>query len=94
MDQAARIGIIGDLTPSHPSYLGTGEALSHAAGALALRVEWSWLPTESLADPGDEAGLTGYDGLWCGPGSPYRSLDGALRAIRFAREQDRPFLAT
>jgi CTP synthase (UTP-ammonia lyase) len=28
------------------------------------------------------------------PASPYRSTDGALRAIRFAREQGRPFLGT
>ena len=28
------------------------------------------------------------------PGSPYRDIDGALRAIRFAREQGRPFLGT
>lgn len=28
------------------------------------------------------------------PASPYRDADGALRAIRFAREQKRPFLGT
>jgi len=28
------------------------------------------------------------------PASPYRSMDGALRAIRFARETGRPFLGT
>jgi len=28
------------------------------------------------------------------PGSPYASIDGALRAIRFAREHGRPFLGT
>jgi CTP synthase (UTP-ammonia lyase) len=28
------------------------------------------------------------------PGSPYHSLDGALRAIRFARESHRPFIGT
>lgn len=35
-----------------------------------------------------------FDGFWCVPGSPYRDTDGALRAIRFAREQRRPFLGT
>jgi len=32
--------------------------------------------------------------VWIAPGSPYRSLDGALRAIRFARERDWPLVAT
>jgi len=36
----------------------------------------------------------GFDGFWCVPASPYRDIDGALRAIRFAREQRRPFLGT
>jgi len=30
----------------------------------------------------------------CAPWSPYKSLDGALRAIRFAREADVPLLGT
>src|SRR5205809_607084 len=35
-----------------------------------------------------------FHGIWCVPGSPYRSMDGALRANRFARENGRPFLGT
>ncbi len=31
---------------------------------------------------------------FCSPGSPYRSLDGALEAIRFAREGGVPFIGT
>ena len=32
--------------------------------------------------------------LWCVPGSPYRSMQGALTAIRYARENKLPFLGT
>lgn len=32
--------------------------------------------------------------IWCVPGSPYASTEGALAAIRFARETRRPFLGT
>lgn len=35
-----------------------------------------------------------YDAFWCAPGSPYRSLTGALDAIRFAREERVPFIGT
>jgi CTP synthase (UTP-ammonia lyase) len=38
--------------------------------------------------------LSDADAVWCAPGSPYASLDGALAGIRFAREHQRPFLGT
>ena len=38
--------------------------------------------------------LRGFHGIWCVPGSPYASMDGALNAIRFARENKVPFLGT
>jgi CTP synthase (UTP-ammonia lyase) len=38
--------------------------------------------------------LAGYSGFWCVPASPYRSTEGALAAIRFARETGRAFLGT
>lgn len=49
-----------------------------------------WLDTESAL----QAELDSYAGFWCVPASPYRSMEGALRVIRFAREQGRPFLGT
>jgi CTP synthase (UTP-ammonia lyase) len=53
-----------------------------------------WLPTEALAGADGESVLARCDGLWAAPGSPYRSMEGALRAIRFARERRWPFLGT
>jgi len=34
------------------------------------------------------------DGIWIAPASPYRSMDGALTAIRYARERGVPLVAT
>jgi CTP synthase (UTP-ammonia lyase) len=68
------------------------EVRAHAAIPLALDAlgaAYTWVPTESIR--GD---LSGYDAIWCVPGSPYRSMDGALRAIRWAREERVPFLGT
>jgi CTP synthase (UTP-ammonia lyase) len=95
MKRSVRIGIIGDFEPTYPSHLATNEALGHAAGALSVTLDFAWLPTLSLADGGDiETTLGQYDGLWCAPGSPYQSMEGALEGIRFAREHDRPFVGT
>jgi CTP synthase (UTP-ammonia lyase) len=52
---------------------------------------FQWLATDLITD---SAALNDFDGVWCVPGSPYRNENGALQAIRFAREQRRPFLGT
>jgi CTP synthase (UTP-ammonia lyase) len=92
MYRPLRIGVIGDFNPAYPSHIATDEALSHAADALSVPMERIWLPTPLLES--DTTLLEPYDGLWCSPGSPYQSMNGALKAIRFAREHDRPFVGT
>lgn len=88
------IGIVGDWDPKRASHIATNEALGHAADALAVALDISWLPTRALDDAGSASLLQACDALWCAPGSPYESMAGALRAIRFARERNRPFLGT
>jgi CTP synthase (UTP-ammonia lyase) len=88
-----RIGIIGDFNPGFHPHQATNAALQHAADHLRLTVAIDWLPTPLLAhDPARQ--LRRFDALWCAPGSPYRSMDGALQGIRFAREQNWPFIGT
>ena len=92
MKQSVKIGIIGDFNPDYPSHIATNEAINHAGDALGVSVEAQWLPTKALEK--QPATLEQFDALWCSPGSPYQSMEGALKAIRFAREQDYPFLGT
>jgi CTP synthase (UTP-ammonia lyase) len=89
-----RVGIIGDYDPKRQFHIATNEALSHAAAALSASVETSWLPTPSLTKGSVGTTLKEFDALWCSPGSPYKSMDGALRGIRFAREKGWPFIGT
>ncbi len=93
-NRSIRIGIIGDFNPNYPSHRATNESLSHAATTLAKTVDVTWIPTESLDVEASEKILQPYDALWGSPGSPYKSMDGALRAIRFAREKGWPFIGT
>jgi CTP synthase (UTP-ammonia lyase) len=46
------------------------------------------------SDHADEAAFDRFDGIWLLPGSPYRSMEGAIRAARIAREAGIPFLGT
>ena len=94
MPKIIRIGIIGDFNPKNPSHIATNDSLSHAAKRLSVSVEPAWLPTVSLEAGDINRALNPFDALWCSPGSPYQSMEGALRAIRFAREHDRPFVGT
>jgi CTP synthase (UTP-ammonia lyase) len=88
---ATLIGLVGDYDAGVPAHQAIPRALALAQSALAAPLEFRWLPTETI--DGD-AMLAPFDALWCVPASPYRSMAGALRAIRFARERRRPFLGT
>ena len=93
MKQAVKVGVIGDCDADRRSHRATIEAINHAAGALRISVDVCWLPTGSLKD-NVASSLEPCDALWCSPGSPYLSTEGALKAIRFARERDYPFIGT
>jgi CTP synthase (UTP-ammonia lyase) len=80
------IGIVGDRNPANVTHTATDTAFAR------LGAETLWIPTPSVeADP---PLLAGYDGLMIAPGSPYLSMNGALAAVRYARENDVPLLGT
>jgi GNAT superfamily N-acetyltransferase len=88
------IAVIGDRTPGFEAQDAIEPAVAHSAAALGIDPPTvRWFPTDDLDREGPDR-LRGASGVWCAPGSPYRSLDGALAGIRFAREHDIPFLGT
>lgn len=94
MKNALRVGVIGDYNPASRYHAATDAALHHAADALSVSVETTWVPTPALNGEDLEGVLGQFDALWCAPGSPYASMEGALAGIRYAREQGRPFVGT
>lgn len=89
--RALRIALIGDYDPQVTAHQAIPVALGLAAEHLRRPVDFQWLATDRILT---ETPLEHFDGFWCVPASPYKCEDGALRAIRFAREQQRPFLGT
>ena len=91
MTTPARLAIVGDFDPTMYTHLAIDTALGHARGQREHALEWSWIATPMLT--GDvEARLALMDAVWLAPGSPYASMDGALAAVRYAREHHIPFL--
>ena len=94
MSETLSIGIIGDYDKARPSHRATNEALHHAAVRLSVAVDITWLSTRSFLKDNSRERLGSYNGIWIGPGSPYRSMSGALRGIRAAREMNIPLIGT
>lgn len=88
-----RIALVGDFKQAVIAHQAIPKALQIAADDLGEMIAYDWIATERL-DANVSHILEGYDGIWCVPASPYNSFDGALNAIRYARERDVAFLGT
>jgi len=86
-----RIALVGDHDPAITAHRAIPLALDLAASRLPRGLRAEWLATDAIDGA---ARLDGFDAVWCVPGSPYRRMDGALAAIRHAREASLPFLGT
>jgi CTP synthase (UTP-ammonia lyase) len=92
MISSLSVAVVGDFDETFTPHPATNEALRHAAVRVGVDVSVRWLATEQLED--DLSGVRAADALWCAPGSPYRSLLGAVRAVRHGREHGVPTLGT
>jgi CTP synthase (UTP-ammonia lyase) len=89
--RCVRVGLVGDYDSTVVAHRAIPIALEHAGRELGVEIAPTWLSTAAIDE---RTPLGEFDGLWCVPASPYASTAGALRAIRFAREQRTPFLGT
>ena len=66
MKRRIKISIIGDFNPDYPSHIAINKSLLHAAGALSLKVDYFWLPTESLKKISSETSvlMSQSDAIW------------------------------
>jgi CTP synthase (UTP-ammonia lyase) len=86
-----RLALVGDRSPLIGSHRRVPLLLDAMRRSDGLLVEGYWIASEESEDPD---AVDGFDGVWLLPGSPYRSEEGALTAVRTARERKIPFLGT
>ncbi|MEG1212408.1 MAG: CTP synthase [Leclercia sp.] len=86
-----RIALVGDYNPDVLAHQAIPLAIDDAAAVLDITADYDWLATTELTSPED---LVGYDAIWLVPASPYKNVEGAFIAARYARENSVPFLGT
>jgi CTP synthase (UTP-ammonia lyase) len=88
MHSSIRVGLLGEFNGQQKAHQAIPKSL---AAVSEGGVETTWVSTDSV-EKGES--LAEFHGLWCVPGMPYRSADGAISAIRYARTSHLPFLGT
>lgn len=82
------IGIVGKYTGLEDAYLSIKEAFKHAGMVNTCKVNITWVEAEDL----DKSDLGDLDGILVPGGFGSRGIEGKLKAIKYARENDIPFL--
>ncbi|MBM4075372.1 MAG: CTP synthase, partial [Planctomycetes bacterium] len=85
-----RIAIVGEFTPGFTPHAATMAAIAHSAARLQLPVESQWLSTVDIND----RAVSGFDGFWIAPGSPYKDMAKTVWLIQQARERSIPCFGT
>lgn len=88
------VAIVGKYVALHDAYLSVAEALSHAGIETDTKVHIRWIDSEELddlsVDPKDI--YEGIDGIVVPGGFGSRGVEGKIRTIQYARENNIPFL--
>ncbi|MDQ3955128.1 MAG: CTP synthase [Actinomycetota bacterium] len=92
LKRSVRIGLIGKYVQLPDAYLSVVEALKHAGYSHDASMEIKWLASDELQSPGALEQLADVDGILVPGGFGVRGVEGKIEAIRFARENNVPFL--
>ncbi|NIR87802.1 CTP synthase [Candidatus Bathyarchaeota archaeon] len=88
-----KIALIGKYAGLVDSYVSMNEALRHGGAACQSRVAIDYIETETLErDSRKSELLKNHDGIFVPYGFGPRGTEGKIEAIRFARENNVPFL--
>jgi CTP synthase len=92
LTHTTRIAIVGKYVALHDAYMSVVEALRHAGFERDTEIDVKWINSEEVTDENVQELLGDVDGILVPGGFGDRGIDGKIIAIRFAREQNIPFL--
>ncbi len=90
-EKTVTIGIVGKYVDLKESYKSLNEAIVHGGIANKTRVEVVWIDSETLDRTNVETALADVDGVLVPGGFGERGAEGKVVAIRYARENEKPF---
>jgi CTP synthase len=85
------IGLIGKYVELHDSYKSITEAFIHAGSTNETKVNVRWIHSEELTPKNVEKKLKGLHGILVAPGFGNRGIEGKIKAVTYARENNIPF---
>ncbi|GAV22858.1 CTP synthase [Carboxydothermus pertinax] len=86
------IGIVGKYVALPDAYLSVAEALRHAGIYHETKINLRWIDAEILEKEPVEKHLSNLDGILVPGGFGDRGVEGKIKAIQYARENNVPFL--
>lgn len=86
------IGLIGKYVELQDSYKSILEAFIHAGAANEVRVNVTTIHSAYIEESSVHEKISGLDGILVAPGFGERGIEGKITAIKYARENNIPFL--
>ncbi len=87
-----RVALVGKYVELHDAYMSVREALQHAGLALGIEVHIDWVHSAELEKGRGWEVLRAADGIIVPGGFGSRGIEGKIRAARYARENNVPYL--
>ena len=87
------IALIGDYNKQVVAHAAIPSALELARKSLDVDISWTWIETKTICNDTVRS-FDEFSAIWVVPGSSYANMEGAIKAVQFARETSRPFLGT
>jgi len=88
-----KVALVGKYSGLADSYVSMSEALRHGGAACRAKVNIDYLESEKLEQNADCVEiLKGYDGIFVPYGFGPRGTEGKIASVKYARENDVPFL--
>jgi len=86
------IGLVGKYVELKDAYKSINESFIHAGAANQCRIHLRTIHSETITESNVTEKLEGLNGILVAPGFGHRGIEGKITAIRYARENEIPFL--
>ncbi len=85
------VGLIGKYVELRDSYKSISEAIIHAGATNETKVNIRWIHSEELTPENAAKKLEGLNGILVAPGFGERGIEGKIKSVQYARENNIPF---